>query len=198
MVELQRERGVDAGALYADPRVRRLVDDGRLTLLESPWMPMDYQDRIEQPPHQMLNRATLHLRGGCTSILKTVVVTPTRGLGYCCGLTREQIPELNTAWTGGSIDDLLDAGSRDFMKIWLHIDGPERILAWAATKEPAIEWEDRYAHHCHSCLALFRDPLVRETIRNHHRERVDDVLARYVTRLRAEQRDHGPAVPATS
>jgi len=100
---------------------------------------------------------------------------------------RERIPELNAPWQGGNLDDLLEAGSRDFMKIWLHVDGPERILAWAAGKDPRIEWEYRYAHHCHACLALYEDPLVREAIRTHHRERVDDVLTRYVASLRAEQ-----------
>jgi hypothetical protein len=85
------------------------------------------------------------------------------------------------------LDGLLDAGAHDFMKIWLHVDGPERILAWAASKDPGIDWEGRYAHHCHACLALFEDPLVRTAIRAHHRERVDDVLARYVAELRREQ-----------
>jgi hypothetical protein len=43
------------------------------------------------------------------------------------------------------------------MKIWLFVDGPERILAWAAGKDPRIEWENRYAHHYHACLTLFDD-----------------------------------------
>lgn len=189
VVELQKERGVTADSLAADPRVAALLaDDGsRFRLVESPWMPMDVEERIDQPDDRLLSRKTLHLRGGCDSVLKTLVVTPERRFGYCCGLTREQIPELNAVWTGDDMDELVEAGARDFMKIWLFVDGPERILAWAATKDGRIDWEHRYGHRCHSCLALFADPLVRNAIRTHYRERVDDVLVRYVARLRTEQ-----------
>ncbi len=190
VVEVQKDRRVTAETFSSDKRIRGLLENQQIRLVESPWMPMDYREFIDQPPHRLLNRRTLHLRGGCTSILNTLVVTPQRRLGYCCGLTRERIPELNADWEGGSLDLLLQTGARDFMKVWLFVDGPERILAWAATKDSRIEWEDRYAHHCHSCLALFDDPLVREAIKAHYRERIDDVLARYVTTLRYTQSAH--------
>jgi MoaA/NifB/PqqE/SkfB family radical SAM enzyme len=189
MVELQKERRVTAASIAADPRVRELlaVEGAPFRLIESPWMPMNAEDHIAQSDNQLLSRRTLHLRGGCESVLRTLVVTPERRFGFCCGLTRERVPELNAPWDRGTLNDLLDAGSRDFMKIWLHVDGPERILAWAAGKDSRIDWEGRYAHHCHACFALYADPLVREAIRTHHRERIDDVLARYVAELRTQQ-----------
>lgn len=192
MVELQKERRVTASQLSTDPRIQDLLETAGacFKILESPWMPMRYDEVIEQPPEAFLNHRNMHLRTGCRSVLRTIVVTPNRDVGFCCGLTREHIPELNIAWDGGSLDTVLEPAGRDFLKIWLHVDGPERILAWAAGKNPRIEWEDRYAHHCHACLALFDDPLVREAIRTHHRERVDDVLARYVTELREHQGAH--------
>ena len=189
VVELQKRRGVTRQTLVADPRIEALLaqSEARFNLIESPWMPMDIDQQIEQHDDQVLSARTLHLRGGCDSVFKTLVVTPERRLGYCCGLTRERIPELNAEWTGGDMEALVEAGAADFMKIWLFIDGPERILAWAASKDERIDWEHRYAHRCHSCLALFDDPLVRDAIRTHYRERVDDVLMRYVARLRTEQ-----------
>lgn len=189
MVELQRERRVTAAGLAADPRITRLLahDSHRFHLIESPWMPMNVGHVIEQPPERMLNRSTVHLRTGCDSILTTSVLTPDRAFGFCCGLTREQIPEMNAPWQENSFDTLMEQASQDFMKIWLSIDGPERILAWAASKNSDIQWENRYSHHCHACLALFADPLVRATISAHYRDRIDDVLIRYVFKLRSEQ-----------
>jgi hypothetical protein len=70
-------------------------------------------------------------------------------------------------------------GEQGLHEIWLFVDGPERILAWAASKNPQIDWEGRYMHHCQVCLALFQNPLIRETIADNYRERVDDVLMRY-------------------
>jgi pyruvate-formate lyase-activating enzyme len=189
VVEMQKERRVTGAQLMADPRIARLLAEHEdlFRLLESPWMPMNPDEIIEQADDQVLSRRTLHMRGGCKSVLKTIVVTPHRRMGYCCGLTREKIPELNVPWDGSRLDELLGAGSNDFMKIWLYVDGPDRILAWAATKDARIDWEGRYGHHCQTCLVVFSNPLVREAIREHYRERVDDVLARYVLMLREEQ-----------
>lgn len=189
MVELQRERRVTAASLLREPRIAERLRKGepRLQILESPWMPMNFEDVIEQSADRVLSRQTLHMRGGCTSVLQTVVVTPHRRFGFCCGLAREKIPELNADWTPGTFDHLVEAGGSDFMKIWLWVDGPDRILAWAAGKDPRITWEDRYSHHCQTCLALFSDPLVRNVIRSHFRERVEDVLFRYAVRVREQQ-----------
>lgn len=189
VVESQKERRVSAAALGADPRIQRLLaehGDG-FQLIESPWMPMSLDETIEQDPAFMLNRHNVHLRSGCTSVLTTAVLTPDRAMGFCCGLTREKIPEMNASWHEGSFDRLIGAASQDFMKIWLFVDGPERILAWAGSKNSQIRWENRYSHHCHACLALFSDPVVRATISAHYKERVDDVLMRYIVKLRTQQ-----------
>lgn len=189
MCEVREGRRVTGDRLLADERLRRLGADpeSNFKLVESPWMPMEPDETIAQSPDLLLSRRTLHLRKGCDSVLRTAVLTPDREYGFCCGLSRERIPELNTPWEPGAIDDLVDEAGRDFLKIWLFVDGPERILAWAASKNPEIEWENRYAHHCHACLAMFSDPRVRGAIRDHYRERVDDVLSRYVVRLRTAE-----------
>jgi hypothetical protein len=189
MVELQKARRVTAAGIAGNPRIRKLLTEhqSRFRIIESPWMPVNYQERIEQDDAQMLSRNNVHLRNGCASVFTTIVLTPDKKCGSCCGLTREQIPELNADWSGDSLDGLLGEWARDFMKIWLFVDGPERILSWAASKDRNIQWENRYSHHCHACLALFADPLVRDAIRAHYRERVDDVLMRYVVKLRFQQ-----------
>lgn len=189
VVELREGREVTAERLLADERLQRLQADRKahFTLIQSPWMPMEVGDFIPQEEAKLLNRRTVHLRKGCDSVLRTAVLTPDRNYGFCCGLSREQIPELNAPWEAGSIAGLVEEAGTDFMKIWLFVDGPERILAWAAEKDPRIEWENRYAHHCHACLGLFSDPLVREAVRANYRERVDDVLARYAVKLRSEE-----------
>ncbi|MGW2587713.1 radical SAM protein [Streptomyces virginiae] len=188
IVELQKERQVTAARLTSNPRaISLLPPKGSLRIIESPWIPMDYEQIIQQDETRLLNRSNIHLRKGCNSIFNTIVVTPDKNVGFCCGLGREKISELNTPWVSGSLDGLLQGAARDFIKIWIYVDGPEKILAWAAGKDSRISWENRYSHHCHACLALFSDPMVREVIRQHYRERVDDVLMRYVMRLRGQQ-----------
>lgn len=189
VVELQKTRRVTATRLLESARLRDLLRTAsdRFSITESPWMPMAADETIDQPSERVLTRNNVHSRHGCKSVFSTIVVTPARHVGLCCGLSRELIPELNAAWGEHELCELLAEAGRDFMKIWLFVEGPERILAWAAHKNPEIEWENRYAHHCHACLALFQDPVVRRTIAGHYRERVDDVLMRYSVLLRHQE-----------
>jgi len=188
VVELQTQRQVTRDDLLRDEDINRCTALGeqRFKIIESPWMPMDLHTSIPQPDQVLVNGSNVHLRTGCASMGSTLVLTPHRRVGFCCGLTREHIPELNSDWIEGKLRHLTVEASVDFMKIWLAVDGPERILAWAATKDPDIEWENRYAHHCHACLAVYSDDRVRRVIMDHHRERVDDVLFRYSTMVHAQ------------
>ena len=188
VIEMQKERRVNTQSFIAEPRITELLATERgnqLRIIESPWMPMSPQEMIRQNDPYTLSSQNLHLKSGCTSILGTVVVNPHGQLGICCGLSREMIPELNMdIGPHESITDRCREASSDFLKIWLRVEGPERILAWAASKDPTIEWENRYSHHCHACLALFSDEKVRKVIRLHHQEKIPEVLLKFSLMLR--------------
>jgi len=64
----------------------------------------------------------------------------------------------------------------DFLKLLLHYKGPEKLLAWAASKNSEITWENFYAHKCQSCLRIYKDPKVGSVIREYHSELISDVL----------------------
>jgi len=183
MIEMQKVRGVTARSFMRDPRIAALHKTqkaGMLRMVESPWMPMSADKVIEQPRGRAVDRFNVDRRKGCRSVLTTLVMTPTHKVGICCGLTREHIPELHLDFNGGAtLREAYEDAAADFMRIWLFVEGPDRILAWAATKDQGIEWEGRYAHHCQSCLALFNTPRVRQVIRDHYHEKVSEVLMRY-------------------
>lgn len=187
-VETQQCRQVTAATLLQDPRLDALAKNlpiDKFRIIESPWMPMDASKTIVQEKSNFLNRDNVHTRTGCDSIFSTVVLTPSNKVGVCCGLARELIPELNYP-SDQVLEDILQSAAEDFLKIWLFVEGPERILCWAAKFDPRIEWEGRYAHRCHACLAIYQDPRVRGVIRERYREIVDDVLLRYSVTLRRQ------------
>lgn len=146
---------------------------------------MDAEKTIAQEKSKLFSNDNIHTRTGCDSIFSTVVLTPSNKVGVCCGLSRELIPELNYS-SDRVLGDILQSAGEDFLKIWLFVEGPERILCWAATFDPRIEWEGRYAHRCHACLAIFQDSRVRRVIRERYREIIDDVLLRYSISLRRQ------------
>ena len=190
IVEASKIAQVTRDAILGDLDLRALWDRStrsEFDILTSAWMPMSSEETINQSSNAMLNQSNVHKRKGCTDVLTTLTLAPSGKLGVCCGLSREKIPRLNFEWKKESLLQDIARQNLDFLKIWIHIDGPEKILAWAASKNPAIQWEDRYSHHCHACLALFDSPLVREVIEEHYRERVDDVLLRFAVKSRTQK-----------
>lgn len=188
-VELSKNRRCSAPDITRHPTIRNLPKDKRnlLHVYESPWMPMSYDETIDQEESSLLNKKTVRYFKGCDSILTTLTLTPSNRIGLCCGLSRHLIPELNVDCQDGALSDILERAGADFLKIWILVDGPERILAWAGSKDSEIRWENRYAHRCHACLALYNNPRVRTVIKQHYEERIGDILMRYCILLRSQE-----------
>ena len=140
----------------AFPALLTALENGVIPILESPWMPFAPDGRpLEAAKHRLANRDNVYMREPCTSVMTTVVVTPDERLGMCCGLPREKIPDLHA----GSLRDarmkaLVDRSANDFLKIWLFVEGPERILAWAASKDPSIDWELTHVQTRDACQLI--------------------------------------------
>jgi organic radical activating enzyme len=151
---------------------------GLLQVMESPWMPLAPLTIERYPEDIAVNRANLAACTGCDSVLQTYVVQPDGRVGACCGLGMRAIPELNVATV--SDGDFLAAARReaedDFLKVWIRYKGPERILAWAAERDPTIVWENLYAHRCQACVRLYRDPKVASVVHAHYEEMLAEVV----------------------
>jgi hypothetical protein len=87
-------------------------------------------------------------------------------------------PELNVGISKGEhiLQNAIHDAESDLLKILLHYKGPEKLLAWAATKNSEIVWENLYAHKCQACLRLYKDPKVASVVRQHHAELIAEVL----------------------
>lgn len=184
VVESRQGRAFTAQHLYADAEFAALLADPlrahMIKVIESPWISMQDAEAVGHNRDALASRDNLHLKKGCDSVLNTIVVTPGEQLGACCGLTREQIPEMHVgSLRQFGMSELYDAAVRDFLKVWLFVEGPEHILAWAASIDPSIEWENKYNHHCDACRAMYQDQKVRRVIRDNYRQKQADILLRF-------------------
>jgi hypothetical protein len=68
-----------------------------------------------------------------------------------------------------------------------HKIGPEKIVAWAATKDPTIKWENMYAHRCQACMRIYRDPKVKAVIIEHIQELMAEMVYGGMVLRRFEQ-----------
>ena len=186
MIELHGDRKFTQANIFKDSRLGTALENSinkeLFKVLESPWMPIESNSKISYKGHEefLANKNNVHGRKRCLSILSNIIVDPYENFGCCCGLTRHLTPELNIgSLRSQSMQELFDEASEDFLKIWIFTDGPEKILSWAAEKDPTIDWENKYAHTCHACRALYSDPKVRSVIRENYEEKMVDVYFRY-------------------
>lgn len=182
MIELAGERLIDEDTFTSHPLFLELVSSAqlrRLEIVESPWMSVHANRVLSYPPGTATTRDNLATRGGCDSVLSTTTVQADGRIGACCGLGMRIIPELQVGRIETtSLRDADRVAADDFLKRWIRVDGPEKILAWASTKDSSIEWEGQYAHRCQACLRIYKDPAVREVLRDHHLEQVANVVER--------------------
>jgi organic radical activating enzyme len=180
MVELRSARNVTAATIREHPRIvalpqaeRDLIDIG-----ESPWMPLDPTQIENYPAGVAADRGMLKAHLPCDNVLQTFTVQADGKVGSCCGIGMRFIPELNVATVDQPefLRKAIEDSENDFLKVWMHYKGPEKVLAWAAEKDPSIEWQGMYAHRCQACARVYQDPAVRDVIIEHHEEMLAEVI----------------------
>ena len=140
-------------------------------------MPLSGDEIGSYPEGVAVNADNVHSRGGCSSVLQTYVLQANGRIGACCGLGMRSTPELNVGVAEGDsfLESAIEKAEDDYLKLWIRYKGPERILAWAAEKNPEIAWEGQYAHRCQACMRVYQDPRVAAVLREHYRETLSEV-----------------------
>lgn len=169
MIELRLPQQISRRDVESTPAYDRLAPEQKanVAFIESPWMPLSPSRTYEYPPGAVVNRENVASTTGCDSVLQTYVLQADGRIGACCGLGMRVIPELSVGTVAQPryLERAVEDAEGDALKLLLRFLGPEKILAWAQTKDATIEWEDRYAHRCQACLRVYRDPAVAAALR---------------------------------
>ena len=180
MVEYKKNRTIRKADILEHPLLSNFLKfkDDLLNITESPWMPLNPMTVEEYPPEDTVNLKTVTLREGCDNVLQTYTLQADGNIGACCGLGLRLVKELNTSHIQKEffLRQAIEEAENDFLKLWIHYKGPEKILAWAAEKNPTIVWENMYAHRCQACHRIYKDPEVSNVVREHYAELLADVL----------------------
>ncbi|MEP7295828.1 MAG: radical SAM protein [Burkholderiales bacterium] len=148
------------------------MSPGVLTLQCNTWMPFKADSAARG------NSTNPSLEQGCGQLFSNFVVTPYREVAACCGLTFEHIPEMKLGtYSSGSIASRIDELADDFLKIWIHLDGPKNVVrAILGTSHAGIEGA---VHICEACAILHQDPALREGLKKNYQRFVADVMGRF-------------------
>jgi 4Fe-4S single cluster domain len=160
--------------------VTRLLRDYPVlfSLQSNSWMPFhnEYDDRGSAS-------GLAALTDGCTQLFGNVVVNPHDELAACCGLTFEHIPELKLGkLSGGNMQCLYEESFDDFLKIWIHIDGPGTIIR-KLFGDNANNYYSNIRHICEACAILHKDEKIRSALKDRYKEFIPEVMARWYARI---------------
>ena len=112
----------------------------------------------------------------CSSILSSIIVSPTKDVRICCGMIDQMVPEL----TVGNLEkqtlaEIVCEGNTDLIANWLALEGPYGIMSFIREKAPEIHFHEQYVNHCHLCNDIFTRAEVRNALRRHAHEKVETI-----------------------
>jgi organic radical activating enzyme len=164
------------------PDLQPLIADGKLLIQRNVWIENGGTTKLTHAPEN--SRFNSNRISGCSTIMNVVSVTPDMHLVACCGLHLERIPDLHLGSVAHkTIAEVLNETPDDFLKIWIHIAGPERILQFVKQYLPDYELPLHSVHPCETCLHLYTDQRAKDVIREHYHEVETEITEQYLTSL---------------
>lgn len=182
---------IDRAYLLEEPNFAALVEKKRIVIDESPWVPEVNGNGVAELSHpaEQLRFHGERSMTRCGSILDTITITPSMRVNACCGFPMEHLDDLllGSLEDGRSLSEVLSNAADDFLRIWIHVDGPERIMNFVQRYEPSFELPLDAAHICSSCGYLLKSKTAMDVISEHYREVEDRVVDDYLGLLRAQE-----------
>ena len=181
-VEDSVQAAFEIDSLLRNSELERLLSKRQLKINRGVWV----QNGGRGGPADHSDHARFAHNGakGCSGVLQELAVTPNEILGACCGLNLEEIPPLQLgSLRNASLGNCIREAPDDFLKIWIRVDGPERIWKFIRRHVPDHEWRPAAVHPCETCLRLYRDEKAMQIVRDYYQEVEPRIRLTYLTRL---------------
>ncbi|MGY1829047.1 radical SAM protein [Geodermatophilus sp. SYSU D01180] len=151
---------------------------GRFLMMTNVWMPFHADADVT-------NDSVDGCTTGCDNVLENFVINPYGALMSCCGLTMEYIPEMKVGHldSGESLRETYVDQYRDLLKLWIWLDGTEKIFSEAVDRG-SLDRSKISPHMCATCAQIYRDPEVRTIVDSLVRENREAILFRAVLKAR--------------
>lgn len=165
----------------SDPEFSELVDKGKIILRLSPWMTFEGKRDLKQTDSYLNVMRDDRIGGGaCTTALKVLAITAEEDLIGCCGLTMDYIDEVHLgSLKNESIGQIVKRLPDDFIKIWIHLYGPDAIIRYAQKIDPTIERPANMAHICDVCRYMYNHPKIKQLVMDNPPPNMKQILDQY-------------------
>ena len=112
----------------------------------------------------------------CSSILSSIIVSPTKEVRICCGMIDQRVPELTVGnLENQTLAEIVCEGNTDLIANWLALEGPYGIMSFIREKVPEIHFQEKYVNHCHLCNDIFTRDEVRYALSQYSHEKIETI-----------------------
>lgn len=150
-----------------------------LTIIKGMWMPFTEESLsyLKEFPcdvsHPVMDR--------CDNLFTNITISPNHELLSCCGLPVRYIKYFNVGQLSeDNIEDLYYEQFSDFLKIWIFVEGPYKILSYIEKSlHITIPEIHVLSHMCFYCACLFTNTTYLNAARKCYHSKYDNVMMKY-------------------
>lgn len=185
-IEIFQGSNFDANRILEDEKIRTYLEKGRIIIQRNVWIGNRGKFPILNDARQ--SRFNEENISGCKTALGVIAVTPDQNLMACCGLHMEKIEELKIGSVAEkTLREAIESEPDDFLKIWIHVAGPERILQFVKRFTPEFPLPLSSPHPCETCLHLYESPIALSTLKKHYKEIETEITTLYLAGLARQE-----------
>jgi hypothetical protein len=180
-IENLSKQEFDVSSLVENPEMKHFISKRQIKINRNVWVQNGAGGPAQDTGQSQFAKTR---RRGCSTVLQALAVTPDEMLTACCGLPLEQMPELHLgSIKNATLGKCIEEAPDDFLKLWIRIEGPERILEFVKRHSPDYRLPLTASHPCEICLHLYRDEIAKQIIRDSYKEVERKIRLIYLARM---------------
>ena len=156
----------------------------KFSIINGMWMPFTQESLNNLQP---INKGYFHpVMDRCTNLFSGITISPNCHLLACCGLPVKYIKYLDLGnLYNNDIKELFLYQFNDFLKIWLFVEGPYKILLFIEKmlKEDIPELKV-LSHMCFYCACLFTNKKYLTAAQYFYNQKYESVIVRFYLLLK--------------
>lgn len=162
---------------YKEERLSSLLSEKKLIVSNGIWIDLKNPEAMMKKPKGVLPYSSK----ACDNILSGIYITPDNRLKACCGITSGRVKYLDLGNPQKkSLRFLYENQFSDFVKIWIHTEGPLKILEFISRFDKRIRIEEiKHLHYCLICTAILNNEEFLDIIKKHYEEVFTNVIMKY-------------------
>lgn len=167
--------------MQRDTTLMRLINDKRIEISLQSWMDFANGRKGHRTYHYKINKISDYVKKErCPWVFQDISIDPYGEVHFCCGIGLSRIPYFRLGNVHKEpVNIVYERAFKDVLKVWLFVEGPEKILEYVLTKNPEWKINSFGTHRCDACRVIFSDKRIIPFLRNNYDDYIDHVEMYY-------------------